>query len=53
MKKICCITCDKYRKFENPKISFIFDKTLVFSIIYGKCDIEAKKYLKKKNRLRY
>ena len=21
MKKLCCIICGKYRKFENPKIS--------------------------------
>ena len=52
MKNIYCIICGKYIKFKNPEI-FIFDKTLFLSIIYGKCGIEAKKYLKKKNRLRY
>ena len=30
MKKIYCI---KHGKFKNPKISYIFDKTLVLSII--------------------
>ena len=33
MKKICCIICGKYRKFKNPKISSIFNKSLVLSII--------------------
>ena len=31
MKKIYCIKCNKYRKFENFKRSYIFDKTLVLS----------------------
>ena len=25
--QIYCIKCNKYRKFKNPKISCIFDKT--------------------------
>ena len=33
MKKIYCIICGKYRKFEKPKISYLIEKTLVFSII--------------------
>ena len=33
MKKIYCIICGKHRKFENPKILYIFEKTLVLSII--------------------
>ena len=37
MKKIYWIKCIKYRKFKNPKILYIFDKTLVLSIICGKC----------------
>ena len=28
MKKLFCIICSKYRKFEKPKISYIFGKTL-------------------------
>ena len=44
---------EKYRKFKNPKISYIFKKTLVLSIICSKCENEDKKYLKKKNQLRY
>ena len=34
MKKVCCIICGKYRKFKNPNISSIFNKSLVLSIIY-------------------
>ena len=37
MKKKYCIKCDKYRKFKDPKISYVLDKILVFSIICGKC----------------
>ena len=37
MKKICCITGSKCRKFKNPKISYIFVKTLVLFIICDKC----------------
>ena len=33
MKKIYCIICGKYRKFEKPKISYLIEKTLVLSII--------------------
>ena len=54
MVKICCIVCNKYRNFENPKISHIFfKKTLSFSIICNKCGNEYEKYLKKKNQLKY
>ena len=35
--KIYCVKCNKFRKFMNPKISYIFYKTLVLSIIYSKC----------------
>ena len=27
MKKIYCVECDKYRKFVNPKVSYLFNKT--------------------------
>ena len=38
MKKIYCGICGKCRKFKNLKISSIFKRTLVFSIICIKCD---------------
>ena len=33
MKKIYCVICGKYRKFNDPKISYIFEKTLALSSI--------------------
>ena len=33
----------KYRKFKNPKISYIFEVTLVLSIICRKCGNEDEK----------
>ena len=53
MKKLYCIICGKYRKFKNPKISYIFKKILVFPIICSKCKMKMKKLLQKKNQLRY
>ena len=53
MKKIYCLICGKYRKFKNPKISKMSKKTLVLSVISRKCKMKMKKYLKKKNQLRY
>ena len=46
MKNICCIVCDKCRKFKNPKISYIFAKPLVFSIVYTKCGNQDEKIYK-------
>ena len=39
MKKVYCIICGKYRRFEKPKISYLLKKTLVPSIICSKCNI--------------
>ena len=33
MKKLYCVIYGKYRKFKNPKIPYIFEKTFVLSII--------------------
>ena len=43
MKKLYCVICGKYRKFEKPKISYIFKKALVFSIICSKFKNEDEK----------
>ena len=43
MKKINCVICGKYRKFEKPKILYILQKTLVLSIISSKCKNEDEK----------
>ena len=49
MKKIYCVICGKYKKFKNPKISYIFEKTLVLSIICSKFVNEYERILKEKN----
>ena len=36
MKKLYCVNCSKYRKFEKLKISYLLEKTLALSIIYSK-----------------
>ena len=36
-EKVYCIKCNKYRKFKNPKISYIFNVTLVLSFTCDKC----------------
>ena len=43
MKKLYCVICGKYRKFEKSKISYILEKTLVLSVICSKCKNEDKK----------
>ena len=52
MKKIFCIICGKYGKFKKPKISYLLEITLVFSIIFGISKNKDENYLKKKNQLR-
>ena len=47
MKKIYCIICGKYRKFEKPKISYLLEKTLALSIICSKCKNKDEKIFKK------
>ena len=45
--KIYCDVCNKYRNSKNPTLSYIFfKKTLVLSIVYGKCGHEYKKIFK-------
>ena len=49
MKKLYCVICNKYRIFENPKISFLLQKTLVLSIICSKCKNKDEKIFKEKD----
>ena len=37
MKKIYCIKCNKYRKFRKPKMYYVINKALVFSMTCDKC----------------
>ena len=46
MKKLYCVICGKYRKFQNRKMPNIFGKT-VLSIICSRSRMKMKKYLKK------
>ena len=51
MKKLYCVICSKYRKFEKPKISYFVENTLVLSIICSKCKNEDKKLFKEKESI--
>ena len=51
MKKLYCVICGKYRKFEKPKISYLLEKALVLSIICNKCKNEDKKSFKKEESI--
>ena len=53
MKKLYCVICGKYRKFEKPKISYVFEKHEFFLLLAVSARMKMKKYLKKKNQLRY
>ena len=46
MKKLYWVIWGKYRKFEKPKVSYLLEKTLVLSIICGKCKNEDEKLFK-------
>ena len=51
MKKLYCVICGKYRKFEKPKISYILEKTLILSIICSKCKNEDEKIFKEEESI--
>ena len=46
MKKLFCVICSKYKKFEKPEISYLLEKTLVLSIFCNKCKNEDEKSFK-------
>ena len=51
MKKIYCVICSKYRKFEKPTISYLLEKTLVLSIICCKWKNEDEKLFKEEESI--
>ena len=53
MKKLYCIICSKYRKFEKLKILYLLKKYLVFLLFAASVKIKVEKYLKKKGQLKY
>ena len=36
MKNLYCIICGRYRKFENPKLSYLLEQIWILSIICSK-----------------
>ena len=51
MKKVYGVICGKYRKFKNPKLSFIFEKLSIFSIIFSNCSNEDEKMFKEEQSI--
>ena len=50
---MCCNKCNKFRKLMSPKLSYIFDKTLIISIICNKFCNNNRRMFKKEYVLRY
>ena len=46
MKKLYCVICCKYKKFEKLEILYFLEKRLVLSIICSKCKNEDEKLFK-------
>ena len=51
MKNLYWVIWCKYRKFRNPKISYIFEITSVLSIIVSKCENEIVKVFKEEESI--
>ena len=52
MKKIYCVIFGKYIKFEKAKISYLLVKTLVLSVICGKCKTEDDKIVQEEGSIK-
>ena len=50
VKKYCNV-CNRYRKFKEGKVSYIFKKPLSLSIVYSKCGHQCKKIFEESNEL--
>ena len=53
MKKVYYIKCSKCKIFKNPKISYIFNETLVLSIIFDECGGSNYTIFKKEKAFKY
>ena len=51
MKKLYCVICNKDRKYEKHKISYLLEKILVLSIISSKCKNKDGQIFKEKRRI--
>ena len=51
MENLYCVICNKYRKFENPKVLYLLEKTLVLSLIFNKCQNKNEKLFKEEESI--
>ena len=51
MENLYCVICNKYRKFEKPKILYLLEKTLVLSLIFNKCQNKDEKLFKEEESI--
>ena len=51
MKKIYCVICGKYRKFEKSKISCLLEKTLVSLLFAVSAKMKIKKIFKEEESI--
>ena len=51
MKKLYCVICGKYRKFEKSKILYLLEKALVLSIIWSIYKKENEKIFKEEESI--
>ena len=50
-KKLYCVICSRYRKFEKPKILYLLEKILVLSIFCSECKNEDEEIFKKEKSI--
>ena len=51
-KKLFCVICGEYRKFKNPKILYMFEKTHYFFLLFAiRVKLMIKKYLSEKESI--
>ena len=53
MKILYCVICSKYRKFEKPKISYLWEKRKFFLLFAVSVKMKMKTYLTENNQLKY
>ena len=51
MEKIYCVICNRYKKLKNPKMSYIFEKTLVLYMICSNFENEDEKIFKEEESI--
>ena len=51
-KKYITLFMVKYRKFKHPETSYIFENTLVLSMICSKCENEDEKIFKEEQSIK-